>query len=485
MSDDTRTQPLPPGILRVMVLGPRDLSRWQDEIFNAPGGRAIVWAGHDAPEQDYEKLVRSAADSDVAVVTLASRGQNIAELQRWAWLASQLGVPRFVITVERTDLPQEGRKGFDRMTGALSTFIKQRCSFRAVTTIPISSVDGGNLAKRDSRVGWYMGPTLLEYLNEIAKETANFDQKAAVDPAVVSDHIQARVFWLNDAPLLPWRPLKMHTATGVYTATVTSIKYELDPHATERIVRNRLNRGDIGVCNVSTTESATLQAFAADRSQGLFALRDPTSDACVGLGLVGYALHRSSNIQWQHTTVTPKERAAQKEQDASVVWFTGLSGAGKSTIADLVEKRLKAAGKHTMLLDGDNVRHGLNKDLGFTDVDRVENIRRIAEVSKLMCDAGLIVLVSFISPFQSERSLARATVGDHGFHEVYVATSLAVAEERDVKGLYAKARRGEIKNFTGIDSPYEPPENPEITVDTETETAEAAAERIVKELFDA
>ena len=223
-------------------------------------------------------------------------------------------------------------------------------------------------------------------------------------------------------------------------------------------------------------------AYKDNRETGSFILVDKITNATVGAGMLHFALRRSDNIHMQATDVDKAKRSELKSQKPCVVWFTGLSGAGKSTVANIVEKKLAALGQHTYLLDGDNVRHGLNKDLGFTDADRVENIRRIGEVAGLMVDSGLIVLTAFISPFRSERALARSVVDDGDFIEVFVDTPLSVAEERDPKGLYKKARRGELKNFTGIDSPYEAPENPEILVDTGTLSAEQAAEKVVKEL---
>jgi bifunctional enzyme CysN/CysC len=231
--------------------------------------------------------------------------------------------------------------------------------------------------------------------------------------------------------------------------------------------------------------AVAFDAYGDNREMGSFILIDKLTNDTVGAGLIHFALRRAENIHWQALDVNKQARASQKGQRACVLWFTGLSGAGKSTVANLVEKRLHALGRHTYILDGDNVRHGLNKDLGFTDVDRVENIRRVAEVARLMVDAGLIVLVSFISPFRSERRLARDLVETGEFFEVFVDTPLAEAEKRDPKGLYKKARRGELKNFTGIDSPYEPPENPEIYLSTVTLSAEDAAEQVLARLREA
>ena len=253
----------------------------------------------------------------------------------------------------------------------------------------------------------------------------------------------------------------------------------------EHVAAKTLTLNEIGVCTLELDTAIAFAPYAENRHLGSFIIIDRFTNNTVGMGLIRFALRRAANIHWQAVDVHKNARAAIAGQKPAVLWFTGLSGAGKSTIANLVEKQLHAAGHMTYLLDGDNVRHGLNRDLGFTDADRVENIRRVAEVSKLMVDAGLVVLVSFISPFRSERLMAREMVDKGEFIEVFVDTSLAEAEKRDVKGLYAKARRGEIKHFTGISSPYEKPENPEIVVDTAKVTAEGAADIIVKHLKDA
>ncbi|HXW09919.1 MAG TPA: adenylyl-sulfate kinase, partial [Steroidobacteraceae bacterium] len=283
-------------------------------------------------------------------------------------------------------------------------------------------------------------------------------------------------------PMLPGRPYWIKIGTRQATATITEPKYKVNVNTLEHLAAKKLELNEIGVCNLSLDQSIAFDSYQDCRETGSFILIDRLSNATVGAGMIHFALRRSQNIHWQALDVNRKSRAAIKGQRPAVLWLTGLSGAGKSTIANLVEKKLHALGKHTYLLDGDNVRHGLNRDLGFTDADRVENIRRVAEVSKLMVDAGLIVLVSFISPFRAERRMARALFGPGEFHEVHVDTPLSIAETRDPKGLYKKARRGELKNFTGIDSPYEAPESPEIYVDTTRNASEQSAEAIVEYL---
>ncbi len=305
---------------------------------------------------------------------------------------------------------------------------------------------------------------------------------AAGDPPEVADQFETTIVWMATEPMLPGRAYFLKIGTSMVSATVAEPKYKIHVNTLEHLAARQLELNEIGVCNLSLDKAIAFDPYEANPDLGGFILIDRITNATVGAGMIRFALRRSQNIHWQAVDVNKATRAQAKGQKPRVLWFTGLSGAGKSTIANLVEKKLLAMGRHTYLLDGDNVRHGLNRDLGFTDAERVENIRRVAEVSRLMVDAGLIVLVSFISPFRSERRMARDLMGEGEFFEVYVDTPLAVAEQRDVKGLYAKARRGELKNFTGIDSPYEPPEAAEIRVDTSALTAEEAADRIVEAL---
>jgi len=304
-------------------------------------------------------------------------------------------------------------------------------------------------------------------------------------PPGVADQFETTIIWMSDEPMLPGRPYWMKIGTKQASATITEPKYKVNVNTLEHLAAKKLALNEIGVCNVSLDHAVAFDSYAENRDTGGFILIDRLTNATVGAGLIHFALRRSQNIHWQALDINKGSRAALKGQKPCVLWFTGLSGAGKSTVANLVEKQLNALGRHTYLLDGDNVRHGLNRDLGFTDADRVENIRRVAEVAKLMTDAGLIVMVSFISPFRAERRMARALFDFGEFYEIHVDTSLAVAESRDPKGLYRKARRGELKNFTGIDSPYEAPEKPEIYIDTSKQSPEDSASAIVAALAEA
>jgi bifunctional enzyme CysN/CysC len=309
------------------------------------------------------------------------------------------------------------------------------------------------------------------------------DLLAASDQAAeVADQFAAKIAWMSAEPLLAGRPYLFKLGTKTVPGTVSHIKYRLNVSTMDHIAATKLELNEIGVCNIALEHEIPFDPYDENRVTGGFIVIDRLTNGTCGAGMLEFALRRAHNIHRQQLTVDKAARRALLGQRPCVVWLTGLSGAGKSTIANVVEAKLHEQGCATYLLDGDNVRHGLNRDLGFTDADRVENIRRIAEVAKLMVDAGLIVLVSFISPFRSERRLARDLLGEDEFIEVFVNTPLEVAERRDPKGLYRKARRGELKNFTGIDSPYEEPEYPELELFTPSFTPEQAAARVLEYL---
>ena len=300
----------------------------------------------------------------------------------------------------------------------------------------------------------------------------------------VSDQFAAHLLWMAEDEMLPGRPYRIKLATTTVPGQITALKHKIDVNTLEHLAGRTLQLNEVGYCNVSLSQPIAFDPYRDNRDMGGFIVIDRFTNATVGAGMIDFGLRRATNVHWQALDVDKQARASQKGQKPTVLWFTGLSGSGKSTIANLVEGRLLAEGRHTYLLDGDNVRHGLNRDLGFTDADRVENIRRVAETSKLFVDAGLIVLVSFISPFRSERRMARELLGPGEFIEVFVDTPLEVCMSRDPKGLYVKAKAGEIRNFTGIDSPYEIPETAEITIKTVDAEPADHAERIVAFLKD-
>ncbi|PPU09263.1 adenylyl-sulfate kinase [Xanthomonas arboricola] len=351
----------------------------------------------------------------------------------------------------------------------------------AVVVVPsgrrtrVASVLNADGEVDSARVGQAVTLTLRDEI-----DISRGDIIAAVDdPPEVADQFAAHLLWMDDTALLPGRPYWLKIGTRTVTASISEIKHKVDVNTQERLAAKRLELNEVGYCNLALDEPIAFSPYARNRVLGGFILIDRQSNATVAAGTLEFALRRAGNVHWQHLDVDRAARARIKGQAPRVLWFTGLSGAGKSTVANLVDKRLHALGYHTFILDGDNVRHGLNRDLGFTDEDRVENIRRVAEVARLMADAGLIVLVSFISPFRAERQLARERFDAGDFVEVFVDVPLAVAEARDVKGLYRKARAGQIPNFTGIDSPYEAPEAPEVHLHADGENVEALARHVL------
>lgn len=305
----------------------------------------------------------------------------------------------------------------------------------------------------------------------------------ADNPPQSADQFEATFVWMADEAMVPGRAYWLKLGTQMVSATVQEPKYEVNVNTMEKLAAKTLELNSIGVAELTTDKQLVFEAYADNRTLGGFILIDKMTNATVAAGMIHFSLRRSQNVHWQAVDIDRKQHAGLKNQRPAVLWFTGLSGSGKSTIANLVEKKLHRMNRHTFLLDGDNVRHGLNKDLGFTEADRIENIRRVGEVSKLMTDAGLIVITAFISPFQADREMVRAMLPEGEFFEVFIDTPLKVAEARDVKGLYKKARSGELKNFTGIDSPYEAPRNPEIRIDTTAISPEDAANLIVDTLL--
>jgi bifunctional enzyme CysN/CysC len=302
-------------------------------------------------------------------------------------------------------------------------------------------------------------------------------------PPEAADQFEATIVWMDDDPMHVGRAYWLKLGTQTVSVTVQQPKYTVNVNTLEHLACKTLELNAIGVAEIATDKPLVFEPYAQSRSLGGFILIDKLTNRTVGAGMLHYSLRRAQNVHWQATDITREAHAALKNQTPRVLWFTGLSGSGKSTIANEVEKRLNLMNRHTFLLDGDNVRHGLNRDLGFTEADRIENIRRVGEVARLMADAGLIVLTAFISPFRAEREMVRALLPEGEFVEVFIDTPLATAEARDVKGLYKKARAGQLKNFTGIDSPYEEPLTPEIRIDTTQMSVEEAADYIIRKLM--
>ncbi|MCC8619146.1 sulfate adenylyltransferase subunit CysN [Xanthomonas vesicatoria] len=521
--------------------------------------RKFIVADCPGHEQYTRNMATGASTADVAVVLVDARKGVLAQTRRHSYIVSLLGIRHVVLAVNKMDLVDYDADVFTTIAEGYRALAAQ-LGIADVQCIPLSALDGENLSSPSTRMPWYSGPHLLQYLEAVQVEapeagsgfrlpvqwvnrpnsqfrgyagtiaagqvrvgdavvvvpSGRRSQVAAVldangeaasaragqavtltlrdeidisrgdiiaaidDPPEVADQFAAHLLWMDDAALLPGRPYWLKIGTRTVNVSISEIKHKVDVNTQERLAAKRLELNEVGYCNLALDEPIAFAPYARNRVLGGFILIDRQSNATVAAGTLEFALRRAGNVHWQHLDVDRSARARIKGQTPRVLWFTGLSGAGKSTVANLVDKRLHALGYHTFILDGDNVRHGLNRDLGFTDEDRVENIRRVAEVARLMADAGLIVLVSFISPFRAERQLARERFDQGEFVEVFVDVPLAVAEARDVKGLYRKARAGQIPNFTGIDSPYEAPETPEIHLHADGENVEALARHVLE-----
>ncbi|WP_115049764.1 sulfate adenylyltransferase subunit CysN [Xanthomonas arboricola] len=443
--------------------------------------------------EGYRALAAQLGIADVQCIPLSAlEGENLSSASmRMPWYAGphllqhletvQVETPEagsgFRLPVQWVNRPHQHFRGYAGTIAAGQVRVGD-----AVVVVPsgrrtqVASVLDANGEVDGARAGQAVTLTLREEI-----DISRGDIIAAVDdPPEVADQFAAHLLWMDDAALLPGRPYWLKIGTRTVTVSISEIKHKVDVNTQERLAAKRLELNEVGYCNLALDEPIAFSPYARNRVLGGFILIDRQSNATVAAGTLEFALRRAGNVHWQHLDVDRAARARIKGQRARVLWFTGLSGAGKSTVANLVDKRLHALGYHTFILDGDNVRHGLNRDLGFTDEDRVENIRRVAEVARLMADAGLIVLVSFISPFRAERQLARERFDDGEFVEVFVDVPLAVAEARDVKGLYRKARAGQIPNFTGIDSPYEAPQAPEIHLHADGENVEALARHVLE-----
>ncbi|WEJ69993.1 sulfate adenylyltransferase subunit CysN [Pseudomonas sp. PSE14] len=468
----------------VLAINKLDLMDYSQEVF-------------ERIERDYRAFAAQIGLDDIQCIPLSAlRGDNMLEaspntpwyqgpsllqyLESVPLEESRQSQAAFRLPVQWVNRPNLDFRGFSGNIAAGSIRVGER--IRVLPSGQQSVVSGilGTAGQQDEAVCGQAVTLTLEDEIDISRG----DLITLADaPAEVADQFEATLVWMDQDALLPGRPYLLKIGTRTVGMSCTSLKHRVDVNSLDHLAARTLELNEIGVCNLNLDRPIAFDAYADNRDTGGFIVIDRLSNRTVGAGMLHFALRRAQNVHWQAIDVNREAHAALKGQTPRVLWFTGLSGAGKSTIANLVERKLHALGRHTYLLDGDNVRHGLNRDLGFTEADRVENIRRVAEVAKLMLDAGLITLVSFISPFRAERDMARNLAGEGNFLEIFVDTPLSLAEERDPKGLYQKARRGELKNFTGIDSPYEAPLTPEIRIDTRHESAEAAAERIVEILL--
>ena len=392
-------------------------------------------------------------------------------------VTADAGESPFRLPVQWVNRPHSGFRGYTGTVASGSVRVRDEIVvLPGGRTAAVERVIVGDADMEDATFG-EAATLLLD--REIDVSRGDVIAPAAQRPET-SDQFQTRLLWMSDEHLLPGRSYLLKTANRYVGASVSDLKGRLDVNSLSRESAKVLELNEIGICNISLDAPIAFDPYEENHTTGSFVLIDRVTHETVASGMIDFGLRRAQNIHWQAVEVDKSVRMSQKRQTPCIIWFTGLSGSGKSTVANALERLLFIAGRHTYLLDGDNVRHGLNRDLGFTDADRVENIRRVGEVAKLMLDAGLIVLVSFISPFRAERDMVRRMVGEEEFVEIFVDTPLEVCESRDPKGLYSRARAGEIKNFTGLDSPYEEPENPEVRLDTTTLSPEEAARRIME-----
>jgi bifunctional enzyme CysN/CysC len=443
---------------------------------------------------DYSDFAESALDIDsiTAIPISALLGDNVVERsEKTPWytgetimeylenieVRNQRKQAPFRMPVQWVNRPNSNFRGFSGLIASGETKIGDKVRLHP----------GGKESSIASIVTWdgelqqaSVGQSVTITLNDEIDVSRGDTIAVSTDPCAESDQFQSRILWMNDNSMIPGRQYIFKSNTQTTTLTLGKLKHRIDVNTLNHLPAKTLELNEIGVCNISLDKRIAFDPYDDNRTMGGFIVIDRLSNNTVGMGLIDFALRRSENIHWQKMDVSKESRAEQKSQSAKIIWFTGLSGSGKSSIANILEKKLQALGKHTITLDGDNMRHGLNRDLGFTAADRVENIRRVGEVAKLMVNSGLICITSFISPFESERKMARSLVSENEFIEVFIDAPLSVCEERDVKGLYAKARSGEIPNFTGISSPYESPENPEIRIDTTKQSPEEAANQIIE-----
>ena len=457
------------GVKKVLLaINKLDLVNYSEEIY-------------DKIVSDYQDFAQTALDIDsITSIPISAligdnvvkksentpwyNGQTIMEYLETVEISNQKTLQSFRMPVQWVNRPNSNFRGFSGLisSGEINSGDKIRILPGGQTSTIKSIVTwGGNLTTAKA------GQSVTIILDDEIDVSRGDVITTSEDPCSEADQFQARILWMNENPMMPGRQYLLKSNSQSAMLTLGRLKHRIDVNTLDHLPAKTLELNEIGVCNISLDKRIAFDSYDKNQTMGGFIVIDRLSNNTVGMGLIDFALRRSENIHWQKMDVSQESRAEQKSQVPKIIWFTGLSGSGKSSIANILEKKLQSLGRHTITLDGDNIRHGINRDLGFTDADRVENIRRVGEVAKLMLNSGLICITSFISPFESERKMVRSLVSENEFIEVFVDTPLSVCEQRDVKGLYAKARSGEIPNFTGISSPFEKPINPEIRIDTQ------------------
>ena len=469
------------GVKRIILaVNKLDLVDYSEEVFNQIKSDYTKFANEALTLEEITAIPISALKGDNIVESSEDTpwydGQSVMEYLETVEVAASSQSRPFRMPVQWVNRPNREFRGFAGLigSGCISAGDKIRVlpSGTESTVARIVTYDG------DLELAGAGRSVTLTLTDEIDISRGDIITSAN-SPCSSADQFQARILWMNDSAMMPGRQYLFKSNSQTSPMTLGRLKHRIDVNTLEELPAKVLDMNEIGVCNISLSSRIAFDAYDDDPVMGGFVIVDRMTNNTVGMGLIDFALRRADNIHWQSMDVTKQSRAEQKSQRPRLVWFTGLSGSGKSSIANILEKKLQAMGRHTITLDGDNIRHGLNRDLGFTKADRVENIRRVGETSKLMVEAGLICISSFISPFASERDMVRGMMDEGEFVEIFVDTPIEVCEQRDVKGLYAKARAGELPNFTGISSPYEAPKNPEIRIDTTQLSAEEAAEQII------
>lgn len=466
-----------------------DASKTDTQTPNSPNSNLATPGFHDKQQQrfifdlsdkEHHKFNTMMLSTDADIMLLiVDAVLGLEKRDYWSKLLGCLAaIPQIVLVIDNMAMVEWSKERFD----ALKTeFIEHTSDFvcKSLTAVPVDFRTKSQIHSLTGNAAWYDGPYLCEIISRLARTTLLTEAKT---PLQSSDQFAAHIYWMSNEPMLPGRRYLLKMNSGFIDANISGLKHRINPETQEHQAAKRLHSGEIGYSNISLDKAISFSTFEDNRQNGRFQLIDKNSSEPVAICMIKHGLRRATNIRWQELIIHKSNRAKTMEQTPCILWFTGLSGSGKSTVASLIEQKLHLQGRFTYVLDGDNIRHGLCRDLGFTDADRVENLRRVSETAKLFVDAGMIVLASFISPFRSERQAARELFDEGEFVEIFVDTPLEVCEARDPKGLYKMARAGELKNFTGLDSSYEPPEDPEIVLHAGSTSTEVLANQVISEL---